>query len=182
MFQKIVLAGGTGFLGKVLTHHFRYTCREIVVLTRKAQSDSANIRYVEWDGKSLGDWATVLEGAEMLVNLCGKEVDCRYNVANRAEILRSRLEPTHVLGEAVRRCVQPPALWINGTSATIYRHAEDRPQTEADGDLGSGFSVDICQAWEAAFFGAEMPRTRKAVLRTSFVLGRAGGAFPKLRR
>ncbi|TCZ69312.1 TIGR01777 family oxidoreductase [Flaviaesturariibacter aridisoli] len=181
MFQKIVMAGGTGFLGNVLAQHFRYSCRELVVLTRKPQAPARNIRYVAWDGATTGAWAQELEGADALVNLCGKPVDCRYNAANRAEILRSRIEPTRALGTAVSACNRPPALWINGTSATIYRHAEDRPQTERDGACGSGFSVDVCQAWEAAFFETETPGTRKVALRTSFVLGRREGAFPRFR-
>lgn len=181
-YQKIVLAGGTGYLGTVLARHFRHKCRELVILSRAAHPDHHNVRYVTWDGKTPESWIRELEGADCLVNLCGKEVDCRYTPEAQEEILRSRIEPTRVLGAAIRACQNPPALWLNLASSTIYRHAEDRPQTEADGELGAGFSIDVCRSWEAAFFGQETPGTRKAALRTSFVLGRGGGAFPKLLR
>ncbi|TCJ19018.1 TIGR01777 family protein [Flaviaesturariibacter flavus] len=181
MYQKLILAGGTGYLGTVLARHFRFNCREIVILTRRRLAGHDNVRYVEWDGRTAGDWCTELEGADAVVNLCGKEVDCRYTPVAQAGILRSRLEPTRAIGSAIRACSTAPKLWINLASATIYRHAEDRPQTESDGEYGSGFSVDVCRAWEAAFFEAETPATRKVALRTSFVLGRSGGAFAKLR-
>jgi uncharacterized protein len=181
MYQKIILAGGTGFLGTVLARHFRYNCRQVVILTRKLRPDHDNIRHVLWDGRTPGKWALELEGADLVVNLSGKEVDCRYTPEAQAEILRSRIEPTQALGIVINGCKSAPKLWINLASATIYRHAEDHPQTEAGGDIGDGFSVSVCQAWEAAFFETETPATRKVALRTSFVLGRSDGPFPKLR-
>ncbi|RYY91942.1 MAG: TIGR01777 family protein [Chitinophagaceae bacterium] len=181
MYQKIVLAGGTGYLGTVLARHFRFTCREIVILTRRPRTASDNTRYIAWDGRTVGPWAVELEDADLVVNLSGKEVDCRYTAAAQVEILRSRLEPTRALGDAIAGCRLPPKLWINLASATIYRHAEDRAQTEAGGEFGTGFSVDVCRAWEKAFFDTRTPGTRKAALRTGFVLGRGDGAFPKLR-
>ncbi|WP_345255822.1 TIGR01777 family oxidoreductase [Flaviaesturariibacter amylovorans] len=181
MYQKIILAGGTGYLGTVLAHYFRFTCKEIMILTRKPRADYSNVRYMFWDGRTQGPWASELEGADLVVNLSGKEVDCRYTPEAQAEIFRSRLEPTHAIGTAINACTAPPNLWINLASSTIYRHAEDRPQTESDGEYGAGFSVDVCKAWEQAFFETETPGTRKAALRTSFVLGRKDGAFPKLR-
>ncbi|RYY90015.1 MAG: TIGR01777 family protein [Chitinophagaceae bacterium] len=181
MYQKIILAGGTGYLGSVLARHFRFSCRELIILTRSPKADRDNIRYVEWDGERLGSWCAALEGADALINLCGKEVDCRYTEANRSELCRSRIRPTQVLGEAVSACAIPPPVWLNASSATIYRHAEDLAQTEADGELGSGFSVDLCRDWEQAFFESKTTATRKVALRTSFVLGRGHGAFQKLR-
>lgn len=165
----------------MLTRHFRFTCREIVILTRKARAAHDNVRYVSWDGQNPGEWSRELEAADAVVNLCGKEVDCRYTPENQAEIIRSRLGPTKAVAAAINACVQAPKLWINLASSTIYRHAEDRPQTESGGDIGNGSSVDVCRSWEGTFFGSETPGTRKAALRTSFVLGRSGGAFVKLR-
>jgi uncharacterized protein (TIGR01777 family) len=181
MYEKIILAGGTGYLGTVLARHFRYTCREIIILTRKPKPDAGNVRYAVWDGKATGPWASELEHADLVVNLCGKEVDCRYTPEAQAEIFRSRLEPTKAIGEAIKGCKSAPKLWVNLASSTIYRHAEDRPQTESNGEYGDGFSVSVCTAWERTFFEIQTPDTRKAALRTSFVLGRGDGAFPKLR-
>jgi len=181
MYKKIILAGGSGFLGSVIARHFRYRCREIVILSRQDRAADDNVRYVRWDGVRTGSWTGELEGADLLVNLSGRSVDCRYTPDNRAEIFRSRLEPTRALQAAVMQATVPPRLWINLASATIYRHAEDRPQTEPDGETGSGFSVDVCTAWEKTFFECQTPGTRKVALRTGFVLGRSEGAFPRLR-
>jgi uncharacterized protein (TIGR01777 family) len=182
MYQKIILAGGTGFLGQILVRHFKNSTRELVILTREARFDDSGVQHVIWDGKTPGAWCQELEGADLVVNLCGKSVDCRYTEENKAEIFRSRLEPTRAIGQAIAACAAPPRRWINLASATIYRHAEDRPQDETSGEQGSGFSEDVCRAWEKAFFSCETPGTAKAALRTSFVLGNSGSAFPKLRK
>lgn len=127
--------------------------------------------FLEWDGKSLGPWAYALEGAELVINLAGRSVNCRYNQANRKEIIHSRVESTSVIGEAIAGCRVPPKLWLNSSTATIYRHAEDKPQDEWKGEEGKGFSVDVARAWEAAFFEAKVPaETRKVALRTGMVL------------
>jgi NAD dependent epimerase/dehydratase family enzyme len=114
------------------------------------------------------------------VNLAGKSVNCRYSESNRAEILRSRVETTADLAEAIRACEAPPALWVNSSTATIYRHAEDRAMTESDGELGEGFSVEVAKAWESAFFAGELPGTRRVALRSAIVLGRGGALTPML--
>src|SRR5438105_15017652 len=107
----------------------------------------------------------------MLINLAGKSVDCRYNEKNKKEILKSRTETTKALGDAILKCNNPPELWINSSTATIYRHAEDRPMTESKGEIGSGFSVNVATNWEQAFFSFQLPKTRQVALRMAIVLG-----------
>ena len=179
-YQKIILAGGNGYLGGILAAYYRDLAHEVIILSRKPQAADGNIKTLIWDGATEGDWATQLEGAELLVNLCGKNVNCRYNEANRREILASRLQPTALLARVIAKLEQPPQLWINLASATIYRHAEDRPQDEATGDIGCGFSIEVCQIWEKTFFEADTPRTRKVALRMGIVLGRSDSVFPRL--
>lgn len=179
-YQKIVLAGGNGYLGAVLTEHYRPLAKEIIILARRANADSGNVRTLVWDGKNEGDWATELENADLLINLCGKNVNCRYNATNRQAILDSRIDPTGLLGKVVSKLKNPPDLWINAASATIYRHAEDRPQDEYTGEIGKGFSVDICTAWESLFFSFNTPKTRKVALRIGIVFGKSDGVFPRL--
>jgi uncharacterized protein (TIGR01777 family) len=119
----------------------------------------------------------VLEGIELLVNLAGRSVSCRYNARNKADILQSRVSTTAALGRAVALCRQPPSTWLNASTGTIYRHATDGPQTEQDGELGGGFSVDVARAWEAELEAAVTPGTRKIPLRIAIVLGPRGGAL-----
>lgn len=180
--KKIVIAAGTGFLGKVLIRHFREKTDEIVILTRGNNKAVDNIRYVTWDARTLGLWTAELEGADVLINLAGRSVDCRYTPANRHEILASRIESTSVLNRAVLQCTNPPKHWLNSSTATIYRHSEDKQMDEANGEIGSDFSMDVAKAWERTFFDTETPLTIKTALRTSIVLGREGGAFPALLR
>ncbi|MEN7547149.1 TIGR01777 family oxidoreductase [Rapidithrix thailandica] len=180
--KKIVVAGGSGFLGEVLKKYFKSKYQEIVILSRSTQAPENNIRYVQWDGKSLGSWAETLDGCEVLINLAGKSVDCRYTPRNKQLIYDSRLDSTRVLGEAVQACQCPPQVWINSSSATIYRHAQDRAMDETQGEIGSGFSVDVVKKWEKAFWSVETPQTRKLALRTAIVLGKKLGALQPLKR
>ncbi len=180
--MKIVIAGGSGFLGCVLRKHFVERGHDVVNLTRSPERDGGDGQSVGWDGATVGAWTTHLDGADVLINLSGKSVDCRYNEANKAAIYASRLESTEILGKAIVACERPPSLWLNAASATIYRHAEDRPMDEVTGEIGEGFSVDVCQRWEQRFFDAPVPDTvRRVALRTAIVLGRDGGALVPLR-
>jgi len=179
-YQKIVFAGGNGYLGTVLSEYYRNLADEIIILSRKPKAANGNIKTLVWDGRTAGEWMTTLEGADMLVNLCGKNVNCRYTKANRAEIINSRVIPTKLLGRVIGKLQSPPKLWINLSSATIYRHAEDRPQDEITGDIGYGFSIEVCKQWEAVFYEADTPHTRKIALRMGIVLGMGDGAFPRL--
>ncbi|WP_316844619.1 TIGR01777 family oxidoreductase [Pedobacter psychrodurus] len=179
-YKKIILSGGNGYLGTVLAKYFSPLTEEVIVLARKTQATTGNIKTLVWDGQNPDDWTTSLEEADLLVNLCGKNVNCRYTEKNKKEILDSRLIPTRLLGEVINEMENPPKLWINITSATIYRHAEDREQDELTGEIGDGFSIEVCKAWEASFFENETPKTRKVALRMSIVLGLQDGAFPRL--
>jgi hypothetical protein len=179
-YNKIVLAGGSGYIGEILIVHFKDVSNEIVVLNRSRDVAEGNVRYVRWDGKTKGAWMNELEGADMLVNLCGKSVNCRYNEQNKREILNSRVMPTALLGEVIERLKVPPKLWINVTTATIYRHAEDRPQDEITGEIGQGFSVDVAKQWEAAFMRPTKAATRKIALRMAMVMGKGDSVLKRL--
>jgi uncharacterized protein (TIGR01777 family) len=177
-FNRIVLAGGTGFLGKLLYGYFSTAGCDVLVLTRSPRAGYE----VPWDGRSLGPWAAQLEGAGVLLNLAGKSVNCRYNERNRKLIMDSRVESTRVLGEAVAKCKNPPAVWLNASTATIYRHSLDRDQDENSRDFSptaevkDAFSVSVTAAWEEAFAAAVAPKTRKVALRISMVLGTEPGS------
>lgn len=179
--KKIVIAGGTGFLGSCLAQHYEAHGWEVVILTRGTTRQQGAIQYVTWDGKNPGPWTTTLEGAEVVVNLNGRSVDCRYTEENKRLIYSSRLDATAILGAAVQRAKNPPKMWLNAASATIYRHAEDREMDEYTGEIGTGFSVDVCQKWEAMFNSIDTPATRKILLRTGIVLGNQGGPLRPLK-
>lgn len=176
--KKMVIAGGSGFLGQALAEHFKTQFQDIIILTRGISSKRGQLNYLSWNAETPGDWCSILEGADVVLNLCGKSVDCRYNQKNKAEILSSRLDSTRVIGEAISACKNPPSLWINGASATIYRHSLTTPMTERTGEYGSGFSVEVCKAWEQVFNSFVLPQTRRANLRISMVLGNSGGVLP----
>ncbi|MHA6668120.1 epimerase [Homoserinimonas sp. A447] len=172
MNKRIVIAGGSGFIGQYLAEAFR--------------ADGDNVAFIGRNGPDArwGSTAAItdlLDGSDLLINLAGKSVNCRYNSANRAEILRSRVETTRELARAVADCEHPPALWVNSSTATIYRHADDRPMTEARGDIGRGFSVNVATAWEKEFFDAELSDTRRVALRMAIVLGDGSALLPLAR-
>lgn len=179
--KKIVIAAGTGFLGQVLVNHFKDKAA-IIVLTRGKAAVAGNVKYVHWDAKTMTGWERELEGADVLINLAGKSVDCRYTVQNKHEILTSRTDSTTILNKAVLQCTNPPGHWLNSSTATIYRDSQDKQMDEETGETGYDFSMNVAQVWENAFFGTATPRTKKTALRTSIVLGSKGGAFVPLRR
>lgn len=180
MRKKIILAGGTGTMGLILQGHFAEQGDEVVVLTRRpGLKQHAKARVAAWDGRTLGAWANELDDADVLINLAGRSVDCRYTAANKALILNSRVDATRVLHEAVAACTNPPALWINLSSATVYRHAEDRPMGETTGELGTDFSPQVVLAWENAFFELLSARTRQVAVRCAIGFSDLGGAFPR---
>lgn len=181
MFTKIVLAGGTGYLGQVLSDYYKSKAKEIIILSRHPHSSQDNIHYQVWDGRTKGEWAKCLEGCDLLINLCGKNVNCRYTKKNQQEIFRSRLEPTALLGKVVAELKGPPKVWIQFASATIYRHAEDHSQDEDQGETGAGFSVDVCKAWEKTFWEVTVRETRKILLRVGIVFGRRDGMIPRVK-
>ncbi len=175
--MKIIIAGGSGFIGSFLEKRFTEDKHDVVILTR----NPSHKNHVKWDGKTLDSWCTELEGAHVLINMAGKSVDCRYHAKNRAEILNSRIASTAILGQAIAQLKNPPLLWLNSSTATIYRHAEDRAMDEENGEIGNGFSVNVATAWEKSFFSAPTPQTRKVALRTAITLGDLGGAYVHFR-
>jgi uncharacterized protein len=187
---RIVLAGGRGQVGTLLARHFHAKGHEVRVLART--TFSAPWPVVAWDGEGLGPWVNALEGADVIVNLAGRSVNCRYHRWNRREILDSRVRPTQLIGAAIRGLTQPPSVWLNASTATIYRHSLDQAMDEETGQLGGGekdtpeewrFSIDVAKRWEEVFFGEETPGTRKIALRSAMTMSPdAGGVFDTLSR
>lgn len=174
--KKIVIAGGTGFIGESLIDHFGSSNR-IIILSRKPQPPREHVTYAYWDGKTIGEWVQQLEGTDLLINLAGKSVNCRYTEENKAAILASRVESTQVLGEAIKQLKKPPTLWINSGSATIYRHSEDKPMDEFTGEIQNDFSVQVCKRWEQSFNDLRLTATRKVILRIAVTLGKQGSVM-----
>lgn len=169
--KTVVLAGASGFIGRYVRSRFEQDGWAVRTIGRKGAGGSS----ASWnDDDAL---ARVLNGADLVVNLAGRSVSCRYSARNRTSILESRVRTTEALGRAIARCQEPPSTWLNASTGTIYRDARDRPQSENDGEPGTGFSVDVARAWETALDAAATPRTRKIPLRISIVLGPGGGAL-----
>jgi hypothetical protein len=178
---RVVLAGGSGFLGRALAEAFARAGYEPVVLTRRVRKTRAPGRQVEWDGRTVGAWARELEGAAAVVNLAGRGVDCRHTPRHRREIVESRVDSVGAVGRAVAACAEPPRVLVQAASLAVYGDAGRRVCGE-DAPAGRGFPVEVCLRWERAFDSLELPGTRKVLLRIGFVLGRDGGALPTLAR
>ncbi|NQZ58589.1 MAG: TIGR01777 family protein [Lentisphaeraceae bacterium] len=170
--KRIVIAGGNGYLGQVLQRHHVQQGNEVCVLTRGLSRRANGIHFINWNARDLGPWTACLEKCDVLINLCGRSVDCRYNRHNRNEIYASRLDSTKVLGQALVLLDKKPVVWLNASSATIYADSYNKANDEAAGLIGEGFSVDVCQKWEKAFFECSTPGVRQVALRTSLVLGK----------
>ena len=184
----MILAGGSGFLGRLLGEHFQSRGWEPVVLTRQA-SASAKFAELSWDARTLGEWQGAVDGSEVVINLAGRSVNCRFTPKNRRQVMDSRVDSTRVLGEAIRRCARPPRIWLNSSTATIYKHTVGPAQDESSTDFSAtpeakdAFSVEVALAWEKAFNEAVTPSTRQVALRTTLVFGTVeGGVFRILRR
>lgn len=175
--SHIIIFGANGFLGRYLCRHFARQGREVVAVARNREGWSGDGLLLEWDGETPGPWTLALEGADTVINLAGRSVNCRYNATNRREIIESRVRSTKAISEAIRACKTPPRLWLNSSTATWYRHATDKPQDEWHGERGDGFSCEVASAWEEAFFRDPTPAaTRKVALRTGMVLANEPGA------
>ncbi len=178
---RIVIPGGSGRLGQILASHFQEQGHHVTVLTRGPYT--APWQTVHWDGATLGPWTEHLEGADVCINLAGRSVNCRYHAAHRKTIYDSRIDTTRLLNHVIANLADPPAVWLNASTATIYRHALDRPMDEATGELGGNepisalrcapdtwnFSIRVAKDWESAFFETSTPRTRKVALRSAIV-------------
>ncbi|TVZ22226.1 hypothetical protein JM84_1116 [Dokdonia sp. Hel_I_63] len=180
--KKLIISGGSGFLGSLLTDYFGSSFEEIVLLSRKHKPQHNNVRTVLWDAKTFSGWEREFEDADVVINMAGRSVDCRYTDKNKDLIMNSRIDTTTIIGKAIAQCKNPPSIWLNSSTATIYRHSLDKEMTERTGEIGTGFSVSVAKAWEDALFSSTTPQTRKIALRTSIVLGRNGGALQPIKK
>ena len=188
--MRIVIPGGSGQIGRILARHFFEQGHSVTVIARNPKP--APWRTVRWNGYGLGDWAVEIDGADVVINLAGRSVNCRYTERHRREILDSRVYATRVVGLAIQQALRPPPLWMNAATATIYRHSLDRDMDET-GEIGGGepgapsswrFSIDVATAWEEAFFESRTPpETRRVALRSAMVMSPdRGGVFDVLLR
>lgn len=178
--NKIIIAGGTGFIGQTICAHLKNYA--FVILCRNKQPDRGHIRYVEWDGRTLGDWTKELEESVAIINLAGRSVDCRHNASNRKQILESRIHTTSAIGQAILQAKTPPKVWINASSAALYDESFTTPNDEFSKENGTGFLAEVAKQWESTFNGFSTSHTRKVILRITTVLGKHGGAFPVFKR
>lgn len=178
--ETIVIAGGTGFLGKNLGLYFKSKGDQVIILSRGEKKEENGIIYEQWDGATKGIWSEWINKATIIINLTGKSVDCRYTDLNKQLIMNSRVDSTRLLGELISKSPTPPKLWINASTATIYRHSEDKMMTEENGEIGDDFSMNVAKNWEKEFYKYNTPKTRQVALRTSLVLGSNGGVYPVL--
>jgi len=187
---RIVMPGGSGQVGQMLARYFQERGHYVTVLTRGPYA--AAWQTVHWDGEHTGPWTEHLEGADICINLAGRSVNCRYHAENRRAIYDSRIGSTRILNQVIAGLAEPPWLWLNASTATIYRHALDRDMDEARGELGGNefifartrapetwnFSIRVAKDWEAEFFSTPTPRTRKVAMRSAITLSpNPGNAF-----
>jgi uncharacterized protein (TIGR01777 family) len=180
--MKVILAGGTGFIGNHLQQFYKSQGAEVVVLSRNADRAINGIRFVKWQGVPENDaaWIKELDGAELIVNLTGKNVNCRWNEDNRKEIIRSRVESAKAIGQAIEKANVKPKVWVNMSGADIYSPDVTDIQTEEKHTESNGFLAEVIRKWEDAALVFSGLETRISVLRTGIVLGKEGGAFPEL--
>lgn len=188
--MKLVLPGGSGQIGTILAKAYHAAGHDVVVLSRSASS--APWSTVRWDGATIGAWAQEIDGADAVINLAGRSVDCRYTTENRSAILESRVCSTRAVGEAIARADRPPAVWLQASTATLYAHRYDAPNGEIDGRIGGEepdapdtwrFSVEVAQAWEEALMEADVPQTRRVAMRSAMTMTPdRGGIFDVLLR
>jgi uncharacterized protein (TIGR01777 family) len=185
--MKIVIPGGTGQVGSLIAHAFRAGGHDVVVLSRGGGSDA---RIVPWDARTVGAWVNEIDGADVVVNLAGRSVNCRYTPKNMAAMMSSRVDSTRAVGLAIGQASRPPRLWLQMSTATIYAHRFDAANDEASGMIGGSepdvpsywrFSIEIAQAWERELTEASTPQTRKVALRSAMVMSPdRGGIFDVL--
>jgi uncharacterized protein (TIGR01777 family) len=175
--MKIVIAGGSGQVGTLLARHFNQEGHDVIILSRGHKT--VPWRVVQWDGETLGSWVSELEGADVLINLAGRLVNCRYNYKNRCDIWSSRSRSVRILGKAFEQLKSPPPVWLQASTATIYAHRFDAPNDEYTGIIGGAesnspdkwrFSIDVARAWEGEFSLIETPKTRKVILRSAMTM------------
>ncbi|WP_431996870.1 TIGR01777 family oxidoreductase [Streptomyces fungicidicus] len=184
--MKVVIPGGTGQVGTVLKRALAGAGHEVVILTRRPRCEGE----VQWDGRTLGPWTAAVDGSDVVINLAGRSVSCRYTTANLQEMMDSRVDSAEVVGAAIAGAARPPRVWLQMSTATVYAHRFDAPNDEATGVIGGtepgvpnywAYSVEIAKAWEQAQQQAETPATRKVALRSAMVMSPdPGGVFAVL--
>lgn len=179
--KRIVLAGGSGFVGRALAPVLLANGYNVVVLGRGAPHREGGVGYLQWDGRTLGAWAHAIDGAQAIVNLTGKNINCRHNADNRREIIRSRVDSVRVLGDAIAGCANPPKVFVQTSGVGYYGDTGD-DVAEENAALGRDFAAEVCRQWEGAFDALDLPATRKVILRLGVVLGRVDGALPVLEK
>lgn len=186
--MKVIILGGSGELGVILSHAFQHSGHEVVAVSRSPIQSTW--RSFQWDAKTLGAWCLELDGADAVINLAGRSVNCRYTSSNKREIMQSRVLTTRLVGEAIASARRPPRVWLQASTATIYSHRYDSPNDETNGTIGGAepgvpdswrFSIEVARAWEQAVDEADVPGTRKVKLRAAMVMGpRRGGTLDTL--
>ena len=177
--KRVVLAGGTGFIGRALAKELLARNYEVVVLTRSPRQQTGSVREVMWDGKNSDEWMPSLDGAEAVVNLAGRNIKCRFTPENLRELKASRVDSVLAIAAAIGRVACPPRVWVQAGAVGFYGDPKDR-WCDENSPAGNDPLAGICQPWEAAFNSASAPKTRRVLLRIGFVLGRDGGALPVL--
>jgi len=175
--MNILIAGGTGFIGRELVQHFEKQNHTVKVLGRNKKNSP---KVITWDGKTVKNWRDDLKGTDVLINLTGKSVDCRYNEKNKKEIFDSRTDSIEVLEKSFEKINESPKVWIQASTATIYQDEYHCPNDEFEGVIGNGFSVEVAKKWEKAIENVKLD-TKKVILRMTIVLGKNGGAFPMMK-
>lgn len=188
--MKVIIPGGSGQVGTLLARHFHGKGDEVVILSRSARE--LPWRAVPWDGKTVDGWAEEFEGADVVINLAGRNVNCRYTPKNKREILESRIHSVKAVGQAVAQSSDPPPVWLQASTATIYAHRFDAPNDEFSGLIGGNepdapdkwrFSIEVAQAWERTLDRVDVPNTRKVKMRSAMIMGPdPGGIFSVLLR
>jgi uncharacterized protein len=188
--MRIVIPGGSGQVGTILARHFASTGHDVVVLSRNVLAVPENWRLVGWDARTLGAWVDTIDGADVVINLAGRSVNCRYTPENRTAIINSRVESARVLGHAIAQVSRPPSVWLQASTATIYSHRFDAPNDDVTGIVGGDepqvpgtwrFSIDVAKQWEAAALAHTLPSTRTVLLRSALTLSPdTGGVFDVL--
>ncbi|HEX6278846.1 MAG TPA: NAD-dependent epimerase/dehydratase family protein, partial [Pyrinomonadaceae bacterium] len=183
--MKIVIPGGSGQVGTVLARAFVADGHDVAVVSRNVQPQEW--RVVEWDGKTLGDWADEVDGSDVVINLAGRSVNCRYHAENRRQMMDSRVDSTQVVGEAIGAASNPPRVWLQASTATIYAHSFEMPNDDVTGTIGGDepdapdtwrFSIDVAKSWEEAANEADTPQTRKVLMRSAMTMSPdRGGIF-----
>ncbi|MDX1278773.1 TIGR01777 family oxidoreductase [Oceanihabitans sediminis] len=177
--KTILIAGGTGFIGQTLEKYFTNKGHQVKILSRHPSRENE----IYWNAKDLEDsWVSHLENLDVLINLTGKNINCKFTEKNKELITKSRIDSTKILGKAIDTCQNPPKLWMNSSTTSLYKDSFDTEMSEENHEIGNDFEKEVAEVWEEAFYASENPKTRKIIIRTSLVFGKGDGAFVPLKK